>query len=109
MSALDRTHNMFMDTADVMEFTGKGKTFASYVLHSIAEVCGSYGFGVRDPLIAYEDYLWWIRNMGGLKMDWKHKCLQDMDTAQRLWAGMEVPPEAQKTETRWIKSSNPDD
>lgn len=108
MSALDRTRNMFMDTADVMEFTGKGKTFASYVLHSIAEVCGSYDFGVRDPLIAYEDYLWWIKNMGGLKMDWKHKCLQDMDTAQRLWSNKQYGSDESHAENalkqnKWVK------
>lgn len=109
MSTYDRTKGMFMDIEDVMLQTGKGKTFASYALHSIAEVCGYCYFGVRDPTIASSDFIWWIKTMGGLKMDWKRKCLQDMETAQRLWAGMEVPSEAQKTETRWIKSSNPDD
>lgn len=109
MSASARTNGTFLDVEDVMAITGRGKTFASYVVHSIAEVCGGNPFGIRDLTITAHDLEWWIRNMGGLKMDWKRKCLQDMETAQRLWAGMEVPPEAQKTETRWIKSSNPDD
>ncbi|MCI9207883.1 MAG: hypothetical protein HFJ68_04935 [Adlercreutzia caecimuris] len=92
MSAYDRTHGTFMDADDIMEFTGRGKTFAGYTLHSIGEVCGTYHFGTRCPMIAYEDYQWWIRAMGGLKMDWSRQCLEGIDTAKRQWEARDTHP-----------------